>query len=268
MTTSKTYNRSYWQSEQSKRTVWERKFAGVFYKTLNKQYRDLASQINIGAMSEGMVNLIEEKPVYDTMLLLFNTVGVVYAKETYRGLKTLKDDEALLIDTWYKAFQSYLRGSAGYKIVSIVKESRKQALKVIRSVIEEYSMQGADVVVREMRKGLITEGIKINKWRALRIARTEVVDAANLGAFQGAADSGLALNKVWIPTYKKDSRDHHQALEGIEKPMNEPFIISGIYEAQRPHDPNLPAGEVINCGCQLAFKPISFANVFEMDLTI
>ena len=41
---------------------------------------------------------------------------------------------------------------------------------------------------------------KMDGWKAMRIARTEVVGASNVGSQAGADDAGIPLDKVWLAT--------------------------------------------------------------------
>jgi hypothetical protein len=54
--------------------------------------------------------------------------------------------------------------------------------------------------------------------------------------------------KVWRHTNVSHPRPHHQALDGVAIGVNEYFQV-GKYSALYPHDPDLPVGEIVNCGC-------------------
>jgi hypothetical protein len=54
--------------------------------------------------------------------------------------------------------------------------------------------------------------------------------------------------KVWRHTNIAHPRPHHAALDGVAIGVNEYFQV-GAYAALYPHDPDLPVGEIVNCGC-------------------
>lgn len=95
--------------------------------------------------------------------------------------------------------------------------------------------------------------------RGLTIAKTERGAAINAGAYEGyrqAADkAGIqlgAMRKEWVHVGSHvHERWGHVAL-GNAMPISftEPFNVGG-HSGQFPHDPALPAGEVINCTCRL-----------------
>lgn len=93
--------------------------------------------------------------------------------------------------------------------------------------------------------------------RGITIAKTERGLAMNMGAMegwrQGAEKTGIpvsALRKEWIHRgVHLHERWHHVALANSPaRAFDEPFYSNG-YPCQCPHDPSLPASEVINCEC-------------------
>ncbi|MGL5735600.1 MAG: hypothetical protein ACRCYS_12105 [Beijerinckiaceae bacterium] len=100
--------------------------------------------------------------------------------------------------------------------------------------------------------------------RGRTIARTERQSAINAGrqeAWRQAADRlGLpvqAVRKTWVhSTRKMEPRPFHlnagwekQTVQGLDTP----FFIGG-FTPLYPHDPNLPASEVVNCSCSVRYS--------------
>lgn len=100
--------------------------------------------------------------------------------------------------------------------------------------------------------------------RGKMIARTERGAAINAGrqeAWQQAIDkTGLDPSRI-VKEWRHSSRmmyprDAHVAASGdIVRGLNGTFTING-YTCQYPHDPSLPASEVINCGCQVRYRVV------------
>ena len=253
-----------WRRTQIKRDKWEKKFAFLFKTVLNKQFRDLAGKIdttNIG--SQSVLLIIDKDPVEKAMISLYRNVGADFAKDQYRRLKlrsadllTKQEDE--YEDVWMEEMEAYVRTQAGKKITSIVAQSREQAMKIIREKINISTEEGwgADQLAREIKKALLTDGIEMNQWRALRIARTEVVSASNKGAMEGARKTGYAMLKFWIATYDNRTRDTHLTVEEQNpKEMDEVFRV-GEAEMMEPGEAvngDFPE-EIINCRCSVAFE--------------
>lgn len=57
------------------------------------------------------------------------------------------------------------------------------------------------------------------------------------------------MEKQWLHSGNtRNPRIHHARLDGLTIPIHEKFLV-GIYEADGPHDPGLPASETVRCGC-------------------
>lgn len=98
--------------------------------------------------------------------------------------------------------------------------------------------------------------------RGKAIARTERGLATNSGAYAAWMQAADRLGVPYSSIRKKwkhngahlHERFHHIALGNQPAiPMTEPFIVSG-WPAQFPHDPALPAGEVVNCDCSVVYS--------------
>jgi uncharacterized protein with gpF-like domain len=95
--------------------------------------------------------------------------------------------------------------------------------------------------------------------RALRVARTEMVNAANAGTFAGYRASGIVTKKQWRTSRDEHVRPagrrggpvfDHRAADGQIVGLDEPFIVSGE-KLMYPGDTSLGAspGNVINERC-------------------
>lgn len=261
MNLSKAYKQIYWTRNQQKRDGWERKYVLLVKQLLNKQYKLLSDRIDSTNYRDTELpnKIIEREPIEKLMVNLYTTVGVSFAKEQYQRLKAESQDiyfkEANPEDKWVTYMGNYARLKAGERITSIAKNSREQAVKLIRTILEISTDKGwgADETAREIRKSLLKDGQELNQWRALRIARTEIVTASNQGAMAGAKELGMPMEKFWISTYDSRTRDTHLVMEEQNpKAMDENFKV-GEYDMDSPGDPKGGAEETINCRCTIAF---------------
>ena len=251
-------NASYWRNVQSMRDRYEGKMHLYLKSVLNKQYKNLDIRPD-NYSDPNLTNQITEEPIEKAFRYLYMSVGMDFASGVFRGVKGHKtgmmfkaEDDP--IDEWMDQLQWYIKNKAGKRITSITKESRRQAVKIIQDTLDETIAEGlgADQTARIIRKTLIEQGIQLNQWRALRIARTEVMTASNQGSFIGAQSAGAEF-KYWIATHDQRVRDTHLEVEQQNpKRIDEAFIVGGI-PAECPGDPDLPAEEVINCRCAIAF---------------
>jgi len=258
---SKAYNQMLWHRTQRKRAAWENKYAYLWRVTLNKQYKNLAERINstnIG--SDSVLSVIDNELTEKTMISLYQSVGADFAKTEFNALKAESQDLMFkdeYVDKWAEWMRSYVVAKVGKRIVSITGETKRQAINLIKDVIQmsNDSGWGAEETAREIRKSLLTVGQEINRWRSKMIARTEVVTASNIGAQVGARETGFPMLKYWIPTYDSRTRDTHLGMDSQNpKEMDEAFLVGGIWPAECPGDPDLPPEESINCRCSIAHR--------------
>jgi hypothetical protein len=252
-----------WKRTQQKRDGFERRFYPEIRLMLNREFRKLADKIDVTNYgSDGVLSHMSKNPIEKEFLKLYTTVGVFFAKDTYKRLKSeftqIEHKEEDIEDTWYREMESYVKVRCGNKIVSIAQQNKELAKKIIREIIKMSTDEGwgADQVAREIKKALLTEGIEMNKWRALRIARTEIVSASNQGSHTGAKklNKEYPMQKLWISTYDSRTRDTHLVMESQNpKDMDEAFIVGGVWPAEVPGDPDLPPEEVINCRCAISY---------------
>lgn len=90
--------------------------------------------------------------------------------------------------------------------------------------------------------------------RATRIARTEVISAFNAASVRSVQElpRDVVIAQEWIATRGSRTRDSHAAADGQVQLVGVPFTVGG-HAAGYPGDPSLPADEVVNCRCTVAF---------------
>lgn len=91
---------------------------------------------------------------------------------------------------------------------------------------------------------------------AIRIVRTEGQSAINAGqaiAYERAKENGVNGNEVWSSTKDGKTRYDHRNVDGQKKDKDGYFNVGGE-KALYPGDPNLSAGNRINCRCNIRFE--------------
>ncbi len=151
------------------------------------------------------------------------------------------------------------------RIQSVSDTTRRQIIDAIE--LGQREGLGVDEIVRRIIDGIP----RVSRARAALIARTETHGAANYGAQQSAAATGLELNKEWVSVHDPRTRDfgegdgnvdmyNHRTMDGQTVGMDElftmPVLGGGKVLCQRPGDPSLPAGASINCRCTVGYIPV------------
>lgn len=124
----------------------------------------------------------------------------------------------------------------------------------MRKIIDENLEKGPRKLARVLQKEFNISA----RWRAERIARTEVLKASSYASELASRElvfRGIGLKKVWLSNTIRNFRPAHLALNFTEKPYDGYFEPNGN-KMWRPHDIGAPASEVINCGCTLKYEPL------------
>jgi len=195
---------------------------------------------------------INKKAIEDAYKDLYSSVGVSFAMDTFEGLISRKQEHDTLEDIWMQRLQEFAATEAGSRIVNVTDYTVEQVREVLQEGIQEG--YGIEKIARELDKSPA-----INRVRARRIARTEIVSASNEGSMMGARSTSLNLKKVWISTPDNRTRTFaedgwgHLSADGEEVAMDEMFTRTGE-PLRYPGDPNGSAGNVIQCRCAVAHK--------------
>ena len=147
---------------------------------------------------------------------------------------------------------------------------------LVRDFIEKYSLEKSVEVIgsnREVLATALSEGIEAGEgipalskrirevyepyrqkaYKAVRIARTEVVGASNRGALEAYRQADVGAKKFWNPAYINTRDSHLQA--GMRYNEENAIPLDANFEVGAGSGPNPGsiglAEEDINCACQL-----------------
>jgi uncharacterized protein with gpF-like domain len=242
-----------WKRLDMMREGYVRKYYNLFRRVFNQLYQGLADRVSSdNAMSAAqLVSQIDRTEIEKAMMSLYTSVGGKFAEDTYSQYAKSTPEN------WQAWFVGYVKNSLDERLKSITGETRAQALRLINQAIEDGVSrgEGVDVIARNIKKSLIKDSIPINTYRAARIARTEVVNASNVGSLKGARDLQLPMRKTWITTRDGRARDTHGIMDGQTVLLDEQFMVGG-YKMDGPGDPAGGPEETINCRCGLTYRVV------------
>lgn len=198
---------------------------------------------------------IDQKPIQDAVTRIYTRVGPDFAKSTIKSLKTKKSaPDPIELDYWIEFFRMYARSKTANEITLILETSKKIFQETVQKIVLTAGETGMSMfqVAKEIQKQI---GFT-NQYRAERIARTEIVQAANSGIFEGGKQAGIPVKKEWMPIVDQWSRPDHAAMAGVIIPMDQAFNVGGA-QMMQPGDGSLGAGaeHIINCRCSLLIVP-------------
>ena len=204
--------------------------------------------------------MVKSEPMQDNYKALYRDVGVHFAEV---ALSQLKKRGAIMLtkewsDVWAREFEAYAINKAGRRITWVNEYTKEVVWDKMSMILKEVRSEGLSISLTtdRIQKELIKEMGSVERWRAMRIAQTEVLTASNRGGFVAARDSGLEMVKTWI-TGGQNIRPTHQqaAIDNVNVPMDKPFLLAGI-NIEMPGDPALPPEEAINCKCTVIYDPL------------
>jgi hypothetical protein len=260
-----------WKEINDRRKKHIRYGERLFYKLergLASQFKQQAEKATsteqIEAMAERFRGDLDIGEVFETF---HRRVGMEFARSTFKQLKMqtgqiekkdLNTDRIEFI--WEEQILEFVRTRLGDNIASITRSMYQDILRATKEGIKKGVDGGWGI--ERIANQIVKEQGEIAKWRAMRIARTEVVSASNQGSLIGARDSGVEQKKVWVSVLDNRTRVYegpmkpfdHWEMDGVSAEMEDPFIVSGE-ELMYPGDPAGSAGNVINCRCGIIFEP-------------
>ena len=124
--------------------------------------------------------------------------------------------------------------------------------------------------IEEFTRRVLESGIRNERYKARRVALTEVLRAHSVAQQEAFMQSPSVKEKMWKHTgaYRNDPRQNHVDMNGKRVPVAEPFELTGAngktYHPMYPRDTILPAGESVNCHCLC--QPVVDEDILGMSL--
>lgn len=223
--TNKDYKQ--WLKGQSRQADW--------YSEMSKTLA--ADMNNVNSMAANMVN---------------NELPEVYAENynygTYMVERGAKVDTSFTMvdrDTVYKLMDKKTVLLPYVKVDA--KKDTKWNMQHFNASIAQSIIQGESIAHSAER---LRRVVGMNYNASVRSARTAITAAENMGrqrSYERAEDMGIKLQKQWLATLDKRTRETHRMLDGETIPVKETFWNGCEY----PGDPSGDPSEVINCRCTL-----------------
>lgn len=201
---------------------------------------------------------ITEKQVKEMFIELYTVIGLNYGNRINRDLEKIKKANVLFNEYLLNEILVFLsRPTSEIKITSVHKTLIED---VINAIKETLGPNATIIDVQNAIYNIVSKSTTFYKWQSLRIARTETTSASGFAAIKTAEQSDLVLTKTWIAAIDNRTRNDHKTVNGDTVDLYSNFIMASGVEMQYPGDLGskenpVPANEVINCRCTIAFTP-------------
>jgi hypothetical protein len=149
----------------------------------------------------------------------------------------------------------FVESEVGNRITQTVQNHYNDIKNIAREAVRQGIEEGLGM--NDIAKLISERQGEMDRWKARRIARTEVVTASNFGVETGAEEIPGNKRKVWISSFTQTSRGadsgdqvDHMSMDGQRVQPNESFEEPLTGEKLRwPGDPQASARNTINCRC-------------------
>jgi hypothetical protein len=213
----------------------------------------------------------EEQVKQDELVALLMRYGLATARDSAlsvgnntRGIKTLlggKDASKIILSkenkiVFFQQLSGWYEAQAGEILKSTKKMIRDSVDRLIADALAEVPTPSAGEIARRIRTQVAAVGkdgemYGFSNERAMLIARTELVQAYNSGAYLGMKALGIK-KKQWIAQTDGKSGDrHHEWMNGKVVDIDKPFKTWLGNELDYPGDPFGPIKETANCRCDV-----------------
>ena len=196
------------------------------------------------------INAIPSFPIYEVLVQLYKSVGVEWAKITRQSIR--KADGLMGFN---EIILQFMKDYFGIDLLNYAEWMTQYSREVISGIlIRGTEQQMSPLEIADM----ISTHPEFNRMRAMRIARTETVTAANAAGQIYANTSGMEMNKTWIAVKDKRTRHDHSAVDGTTIDINLPFNVGSALMMHpgartQPNGLPVPAFEIVNCRCTVGY---------------
>lgn len=183
---------------------------------------------------------------------LFADAGLPRCQSTARDLNKAKAAEDDAESLWLASLRTYATARAGNNIVIVSGTLRETLINILRDEMEAETGLG----IEKLAKRIYAKYGELAKWQVRRIAQTETMVAMADASDIAAKTLDISYTKQWVISGLGNTRDTHEAMDGVEVDQYEPFLLPGG-QLMYPHDGSLgaDASEIINCACDCIRRP-------------
>lgn len=234
------------------------------FKELRKVFKTWGKSIEWDNMtlfnySDVLSKAIDKEQMFEAYMNIYTTIGRIHGKRVFKKADSVK---FFNLDDFPTIFQEFVRNwLMANKIEDITTVSDTYKKELIRIIVDGINnSRTMQDISRDLQK--VVNKPSFYRWQAMRIARTETTNSANLATLKAAEQSRFKQRKVWISATDARTRRlpqdkyDHIAMHGKEIGLYDMFEVPNTefgFKGQLlyPGDPNGRAGNIINCRCTI-----------------
>ncbi len=245
-------------------TLDEQKDYWLKFHRTQKRYEDLYKVKFNNALKEqvqqyidnGSTLAINSTPIYKTLLDLYTTVGPQWAQYATVDIRRIKARRPV---GFSERIVELMRAYYGIDLLNDAQGITETTIRTINEVLSDAAESGIsfDEIVIKLQSPELTAA------RARLIARTETVTSSNSASEIAAKETGIILDKIWIPAHDLRTRIGHALMNNVTISIDDKFTVPiykdkmliGTESMSHPGDIKASAANRCSCRCTEAFIP-------------
>jgi len=223
---------------------------------LNRQYLNTAKLVRQGIL-DGVDHAVnkERERLEIQLWNQYHRTGTVFSKKTFRIFEDSKIKGLVVPETkgpeneFWAELNRWANTTAAQQITKVQKTTKK----VLANVIYHGMAEGESH--REIAKRIVRTGRIATPYRARVIAATETHTGAVKSVDVAVASTRVEMEKEWLATMDKRTRDTHADVDGDRIAQDAVFIVDGM-PMEYPGDPAGGADNTVLCRCVLMYHTV------------
>lgn len=244
---------------ERKRRRLERKYAKAFRAYLRKETKAIRSLLERNPLGyrdelDVVLSRVDMEEVYRSMY--FDSVEAFKIVDPERVIKAEPTGDA-----WDEIVRQHLASYGLTRIEEMRRTTKELTVRNLDPILQQGIEGGLGIgeISRTMQATLAEYAPKAERYRAERIARTEIISSSNWASLKSVEISGASerFKKRWLPAQQSNTREDHLAM--MNEPaiaLDETFLVGGERLAY-PGDPAGSPGNTINCRCTVVYERVN-----------
>ena len=167
--------------------------------------------------------------------------------------------------TWVQFVTERIMNIGGRRITQINRFTKAYVLNKLRPILNEGIREGLGIsdIANAIISNIAEYAGTFARYRATRIARTEIISTSNWAGLASAQAAGIEdqVLKKWLPTQDERTRQSHLDMENhpaipLDQKFEVPLLGGGVDFLKYPGDPNGQPESVINCRCVIIYERV------------
>jgi HK97 family phage portal protein len=245
---------NHWKAVDQRRALWTTRITAEVGDRFRAERNAVVRAFREGGESAAIQAVTKQEDAWNKLYKdqIYLPVAEDFARQTLQSIKSngfepheIKLEASLFTDT----VLNWLAINAATRVVGVLDTTKASIRRELSAGVS------AGEGIYELARRLTAMYSDFSHVRAETVARTETISASNLGSQTAALGTNLPLEKIWISTMDRRTRDPHLNAHNQKQRITDPYTVMG-QRLMFPGDSGLgaTADNLINCRCSEAYS--------------